>query len=146
MGAISFERVRGYDELAKTAIVNLPLYSSSERLARYAGSHLSRPNGLLYTIIMYFSLFSAIMFAASLIIVLLMVGSKERKVDTGQSRMAWENEGKPLTLATLAKITDEREALVIHHSQTNLINMTRICHFSHFWSQPERSRRSGVCG
>jgi hypothetical protein len=42
--AISFGRVRGYDELAKIALVILSFNSSSERLASYAGSR-ARPAG-----------------------------------------------------------------------------------------------------
>jgi hypothetical protein len=38
--AISFGSVRGYDELAKIVIVILPSISSSEQLARYAGSRI----------------------------------------------------------------------------------------------------------
>jgi hypothetical protein len=81
--AISFERVRGYDELATIVLVILPFNSSSERLPP-ASSHLTRPIGLasptnrhtcsfLTTLhdshVQYSSLlnFSAIFFAASLI-------------------------------------------------------------------------------
>jgi hypothetical protein len=42
--AISFRRVRGYDELAKITLVILPSISSSEQLAGYAGSRAS-PDG-----------------------------------------------------------------------------------------------------
>jgi hypothetical protein len=55
---------------------------------------------------MYSSLFSAILFAASLLAILLMVASKKRKADAGQSTLAFgQKENDVEQLAKLAAPT-----------------------------------------